>query len=68
MLGYLALEELHAAGQLLHAVHAVFDADPAIEAFALQFAENGVVVVEPLANLAVAQTLRIALSAAFFTA
>jgi len=33
----LLLQELHAPRELLHAIDAVFDADPAVEALALQF-------------------------------
>ena len=51
MLGNLVLQELHASRELLHAIDTVFDADPAVEAFALQFGEDGVVVVEALDEL-----------------
>ena len=61
----LFLQELHAPRKLLHAIDAVFDADPAVEAFALQLGEDGVIVVEALADLAVAEALGVALGTAF---
>ncbi len=68
MLRDLPLQEIDTASELLHAIDAVFDADPAVEAFALQFGEDGIVVVEALADLAVTEAFGIALSAAFFFA
>ena len=59
---------MDAAGELIHPVDAVFDADPAVEAFAFQLGENGIVVVEPLSDLAVAEALSVAGRAAFFAA
>ena len=52
MLRDLLLQELDASRELLHAIDAVFDADPAVESFALQLGEDGVVVVEAFADLA----------------
>src|SRR5690606_6117716 len=60
VLGDFAAQEGDAALQLVEAVHAVFDADPAVEALSLQFRENGIVVVESLADLAVAESLGVA--------
>src|SRR5271154_6448250 len=57
---HLPAEELDAAAQLLDAVDAVFDADPSVEADAGQFGEDGVVVVEALADLAMAEPAGIA--------
>ena len=53
-------KEPHAFVQLLHAVDAVFDADPAVEADACQLAEDRVVVVQAAADHAVPQPLGVA--------
>jgi len=65
-LGGLALEEVGAAAELVDAVDAVLDADPAVEADVLKLGEDGVVVVKALADLAVAQALGVTGGAAFF--
>ena len=46
----LLFQEADAAGELVHAVDAVLDADPAVEAHAAQRPENRIVVIQPLAN------------------
>lgn len=48
-------QEGHAPLELVHSVQAVLDADPAAEALAREFREDGVVVVEPPADLTVLQ-------------
>ena len=55
MLRDLFAQELDALAQLVDAVDAVFDADPAVEADARQLAEDGVVVVQAAADDAVPQ-------------
>lgn len=45
ILGNLAFEEGNAAGELIDAIHAVFNADPIIKADPLELSKNGVVVV-----------------------
>src|SRR5277367_3754300 len=57
---HLPAQKGHALAQLLHAVNAVFDADPAVEADSRQRAENGVVVVQALADRAMPQPAGIA--------
>jgi hypothetical protein len=52
-------QKLRAAAKLLDAFHAIFDADPAVEAHAGQLAKDRIVVVEPLADFTVAQPLGI---------
>ena len=42
----LPFQEIHTAGELIHAVHAILDADPAIEADALQLGKNGIEIIE----------------------
>ena len=64
MLAQLAPHERHALDELIHAVNAVLDAHPAVEADTLQFAEDRVVVVQPPADRAVLQALRVTLRAA----
>src|SRR5688572_5735902 len=64
----LLLEEAHAGGQLFHAVDAILDADPAVEANRVELAEDDVVVIQALADLAVTQTLGVALNATLFVA
>ena len=54
------MEKCNALAELLHAIHAVFDADPAGEVDAFELGEDGVVVVEALADLAVAEALGVA--------
>jgi hypothetical protein len=54
---HLRAEERGAALQLVHPVDPVLDRDPAVEARGPQLGEDGVVVVHPLADLAVAQAL-----------
>ena len=56
----LSAEESRTAFELVEAVDAVFDADPAVEADAGQLGEDRVVVVHALADLAVAQPLGVA--------
>jgi hypothetical protein len=46
--------------ELFDSIHAVFDADPAGEVDAFELGEDGVVVVEALADLAVAEALGVA--------
>ena len=58
--GALLLQEGDRAGHLVEAVHAVLERDPAGEADAGEDAEDGVVVVEALAGLAVQQLRRVA--------
>ena len=53
-------QERERLGHLVHAVHAVFDADPAPVVVLGQDAEDGVVIVEPFAGDAVPQVRRIA--------
>ena len=48
-------QELHTTLQLIHTIHTIFDTDPSVKSYALQFGENGIVVVQPPADLAVAQ-------------
>ncbi len=55
MHGHLPAKELYAAAQLLYAIDAVFNADPSVEADAGQFGEDGVVVIEALADFTVAE-------------
>ena len=57
-----------AARELVHSVDSVLDADPTVEANALEFAEDGIVVIETFADLAVAQAFGVASDAAFFAA
>ena len=68
MLGDLLADEIHARCELIHAIDAVFDADPATEAFTLQRAENRVVIVQALADLAMGQSLRVTKRAPLFVA
>src|SRR6476659_453826 len=60
MLFYHAPQESQRLGHLVHAVHAILDADPALVVVLGQDAENGVVIVEPLAGDAVAEVGRVA--------
>src|SRR4051812_15190147 len=60
MLGDLGPQEGERPGHLVHAVHAVLDADPAVIAVGGEDAEDGVVVVQPLAGDAVAEVRRVA--------
>src|SRR4051794_34439367 len=66
VLRHFLAEEGDAGSELFEAVDAVFDADPAGEVDGFQFGEDGVVVVEALAYLAVAQALGVADGVGFF--
>jgi hypothetical protein len=54
-LAHFFAEEGDALAELVDAVDAVFDADPTCEVDAFELGENGVVVVEALADLAGAE-------------
>ncbi len=68
MLRHFLAQECHARLELLDAIHAVFDADPTGEVDAFELGENGIVVVEALADLAVAEALGVADGVGFFAA
>ncbi len=68
MRGNLPLQKCHAAGELVHAVNAVFDADPSVESSTFEFAKNGVVIIEALANFAMSQAFGVAQGTAFLAA
>src|SRR3954462_5794928 len=61
------MQEADAVAQIVDAVHAVFDADPAIETCLREFAKDCVEVVEPAADYAVAESLGVA-DGVFFAA
>ena len=58
-------QEVHAAVEVLHSVHAIFYADPPIEALAFEFRKDGIVVVQPFSNLSMAETFGVTLGASF---
>src|SRR3546814_2357627 len=51
----LPVHEIHASFQLVHAVYAVLDADPAIEMDGFQCREDGIVIVKPSADFTMPQ-------------
>src|SRR5687767_5430310 len=60
MLGDLLAEECCTTLELVEAIYAVFDADPAVEADASQLLEDRVVIVHSFADLSVAKALGVA--------
>jgi hypothetical protein len=68
VLANLPLQKIAASLQWINPVNAVFDADPTVKPQALQFRENGIVVVQPLSNLAMPQTGCISMATRFFPA
>src|SRR5690606_15243497 len=50
-----AIHEIHAPFQLVHAVHTVFNTDPAIKMDCFQGREDGIVIIESFADFAMPQ-------------
>src|SRR4051794_8596494 len=67
MLGNLGADETDAFGELVHTVHSVLDADPAVEAHRSKFGKDRIVIVEPSANGAVTKPLGVARRSTFFS-
>ena len=48
-------EECNTALQLIHSVYLVFDTDPSVKMHPFQLGKNSIIIIQPFANLTVAQ-------------